>query len=152
MTLSAIPRADLAAAALVAAIGGFAAYEALSYPIGELRQMGPGFFPLALGILMVGLAVAIAFEGALAGTAPEGETERPNYRAVIAILAALGAFAYLVERLGLVPAIFAAVLVASLAERRPRPVQAVLLAAALAVACTALFVYGLALPLRAFRW
>ncbi|HEX2256300.1 MAG TPA: tripartite tricarboxylate transporter TctB family protein [Afifellaceae bacterium] len=142
---------DLVAGACVLAVGLFAIWEAASYPFGALRQPGPGLFPLMLGILMTALGLAIALEGLLTRRAAAG-WERPNFRSILAIPAALGAFAVLVERAGLVPAIFAAVLICSLAEPRLRIPSTALLATGLAIVCVLIFVQGLNLPFRAFRW
>ena len=142
---------DLVAGACVLAVGLFAVWEAASYPFGALRQPGPGLFPLMLGILMTALGLGIALEGLLTRGVAAGP-ERPNFRAILAIPAALAAFAILVERAGLVPAIFAAVLICSMAEPRLRIVSSALLAAGLAIVCVLIFVHGLNLPFRAVRW
>lgn len=143
--------AGLLAGACVIAVGLFAAWEATSYSFGALNRPGPGLFPLALGLIMVGLGVGIVAESLVVRRAADA-LERPNIRSVLAILAAFGAFALLVERAGLVPAIVAAVLVSALAEPRTRIVQAAALAAGLAAVCVLIFVEALNLPLRPFAW
>ena len=60
------------------------------------------------------------------------------------------AFAAIVDRYGLVAACVAAVLLASLAMKPWRPVQAVVIAAVLSAAAVGIFIYGLQLPFTMF--
>ena len=45
-------RTDYYAGALVAVIGAGAAFVSSHYRVGTLTSMGPGFFPVALGVLL----------------------------------------------------------------------------------------------------
>lgn len=54
----------LMAGALFAALGAFFSINAyLTLEIGDVSAMGPGFFPLALGLILMLLGVAIALQG-----------------------------------------------------------------------------------------
>lgn len=51
---------DYYAGALMVLLGLIAANDGTHYPIGTLRQMGPGYFPIALGMLLIVLGMLIA--------------------------------------------------------------------------------------------
>ena len=148
------PRA-VAGGLLAAALGVFAMWEGTGYAIGTIRRMGPGWFPLALGVLLLALGLALALWGltrhAAAAEANE-EDERADWRALAAVGAGLAAFAALIERAGLVPAVFALVALASLAAGPPRPLRVLVLAGAVSALSWAVFRLGLGLPLPAFAF
>jgi hypothetical protein len=56
-------RDDLLAGAIFVALGGGFAYTASTYEVGSLRTMGPGYFPLALGLVLAALGVVIMAVG-----------------------------------------------------------------------------------------
>ena len=68
---------DLAAGALFIAIGSFFALSAfLNLPIGRAFAMGPGYFPMLLGLILIGFGLAIA----IAGFAQSGDAVRTMSR------------------------------------------------------------------------
>jgi hypothetical protein len=150
MRIAGVNSTELAGGSIAIAIGGFAVWEASGYTIGELSRMGPGYFPVALGVVMIGLGAALIFEGRRADAEP---AENPAWRTLIAVLTGIGAFALLLERTGLVPASVALVLLAALAEPQYRPGQTVLLALAISAISVLVFTVLIGLPLPAFaRW
>jgi hypothetical protein len=55
---------DLAAGALFIAIGGFFALNAwLNLAVGRAFAMGPGYFPILLGMILIGFGIAIGAAG-----------------------------------------------------------------------------------------
>lgn len=154
MTGRKIPLRDVCAGLFVVALGAFAAWEASSYPFGSLNSIGSGFFPVMLGLLAIPIGAAILWEAASRPRAHDADWEFEAFavRPVAAVAGALFAFALLIDRAGLVPAIVAATSVAALAERTSRPLGVVLLASALALLCAAIFVFALKLPIRVFAW
>jgi hypothetical protein len=56
-------RDDLLAGVIFVALGGGFAYTASTYEVGSLRAMGPGYFPLALGLVLAALGVVIMAGG-----------------------------------------------------------------------------------------
>jgi hypothetical protein len=134
---------------IAVAIGAFAIWEGGSYPIGTARQMGPGYFPVVLGALMIALGLGLWAEGFRAGAEP---AERPQLRALLAVLAGIGAFAVLVERAGLVPGTLALVIISSAAARAPRLLPTLILAVAVSGLSVLVFRQFLGLPLPAFAW
>jgi hypothetical protein len=150
MRIAGINSTELAGGSIAIAIGGFAVWEASGYSIGQLSQMGPGYFPVALGVVMIGLGAALIFEGRRVDAEP---AENPAWRTLVAVLAGIGAFALLLERTGLVPASVALVLLAALAEPQYRPGQTVLLALAVSAISVLIFSLMIGMPLPAFaRW
>lgn len=58
--------ADLVAGCALILIGGAFAIGSLQYELGTLLQMGPGFFPLVLALIIVGVGVAVVIKGLVA--------------------------------------------------------------------------------------
>lgn len=139
---------EIIVALVVVATGGFVLWEGSAYPLGSLTRMGPGFFPVVLGIALIGIGTLLVFEVARANTPPPDLSLRP----FAMVTAGMLSFAVLAERLGLVPAVVALVVLSSLGERRIRPWTIALLAAALSLLGLLLFVHGFNLPFSAIRW
>ena len=109
---------------------------------GITMRMGPGYVPRLLGWLSLGFGVVIAARGMLvAGPGLTAWAMRP----LIAISAAVLVF-MAVERIGLVVAVMAVTLVASLGDPNAKWWQAVVLAAVLAAFTGFIFVRALGLP------
>ena len=106
---------DLAGGLLMTAIGVAAALVARRWGFGTLADMGPGFFPQVLGWLLAALGLLIALAAWLRG-GPGGEGLR--WRNLACVCGAIVLFALALQPAGLVPATFAAALVASIADAR----------------------------------
>jgi Tripartite tricarboxylate transporter TctB family len=118
---------------------------AASYEIGTALRMGPGYFPLLVGGLLVVLGVVIVVKGIVAG---DGLEVGPvPWRAVILISGAILLFGATIRGLGVVPSVFLTALLAGLAGRRSGIVGPVVIAAGLTVACVLIFVVALQLRL-----
>ncbi|MCC5987919.1 MAG: tripartite tricarboxylate transporter TctB family protein [Pararhodobacter sp.] len=146
MKLSALNYTHLISGVAGLAIGLFVIWQVQGYPMGTPRRMGAGFFPLMLGILLVTLSLLIlAVEGR--GIA-RPDMPRPAWKGLIWVLLSIAAFAALVERAGLVPAIMASVLLSSRADESLTLLASVVLGAACAAIASGLFITALGLPLR----
>jgi hypothetical protein len=132
------------AGAILCAIGIAAAIAAPRYHLGTLAQMGPGYFPLILGVLLALLGAVTCLQAVAEGGGPSLVT--PPWRQLICIPLCVITFALLVERAGLAIAVIATVLIACLGGNRFRPIEAVISAVVLAVLTCALFVRLLGLP------
>ncbi|WP_269749825.1 tripartite tricarboxylate transporter TctB family protein [Roseococcus microcysteis] len=119
-----------------------------SYSIGTLRRMGPGFFPAVLGGLIAVFGVLIALPAFFREGDPLGFEGRP----FLMVCLSIGVFAFVLERLGMVPAIFALVFCAAFAKPGPNLIENLGLSVFLAVAAVAVFIWGLGIPIQAFRW
>ncbi len=141
---------DLTAGLSLVAIGTTAAlYAGSHYQVGSPAQMGPGFFPVALGWILAALGVIIgllAFRRTLHTLNPPPFALRP----LLAVLMAVFVFTQLVERAGLVPATWLLVLVAALAERPYRWGRTLLLAVILSFLVWLVFTVALQMTLPAF--
>ena len=56
-------RKDVAAGLLFAAIGLATAIVASEYPLGTMRSIGPGYFPIMIGIVLALLGAGVAYQG-----------------------------------------------------------------------------------------
>ncbi|HEY9095435.1 MAG TPA: tripartite tricarboxylate transporter TctB family protein [Hydrogenophaga sp.] len=152
MSMKHIEIRDLVAGALMVAVGLFiAAYAGTHYKIGTPSRMGPGFFPVALGLILAGLGVIIAllaFSKSLHALTP------PTFalRSVLAIPIAILVFAFLVERAGLIPAALALTFVAAIADKSLKFRRTLLLGIALALISWLVFSVGLQMTLPAFAF
>ncbi|MCA0873566.1 hypothetical protein LCL97_22265 [Seohaeicola saemankumensis] len=60
---------ELAAGLIVFGAGIVVAVESMSYPMGSLRNVGPGIFPMLLGLVLAALGLAIVLEGRISDAA-----------------------------------------------------------------------------------
>jgi hypothetical protein len=134
------------AAGLFATAGGVVLVAVNGLELGTMRRMGPGYLPTAVAVLILGLAAALAARAALAGRAA-AEPVVWHPAPIAAILAALGAFALLIDPIGLVGATMALILAARFAERPLRPWETLALMAAGAAFSALIFVELLQLPI-----
>jgi hypothetical protein len=127
---------------------GAAIYCAMNYPLGEFNNLGPGMFPTGAGLALAIFGLAIAIPAFFRG----GPAAEINLRAALAVLVAIGVFAATANTFGLAPAAMLAVLVSILGDTRLRVVGAIVLAVALSVVATLIFVVGLGVALPIYRW
>ena len=128
-------------------IGLFFLTGALDMRVGEARRMGPGYFPMVLGIVGMILGAIIV----VPALRRPGLLASVNWRPLFAVMASILVFALAMPRAGLLPAVFATVVVASLGDPRSRLRQTLLLAAGLAFAAWIVFIHALGLPMIAYR-
>jgi Tripartite tricarboxylate transporter TctB family len=134
---------DLLAGGIFVLIGGAFAVGSLGYQLGTPLRMGPGYFPLLVGVILVVLGLAVVVKGLIAG---EVVSFGPiPWRAVTVIVVAVVFFGFVVRRLGFVPTSAVTALLITLASRRLRLLTAVAVAAGLTAAATLIFIYGLQL-------
>lgn len=134
-----------------AAIGGFfSIYSLIDLELGSAFNMGPGYFPLILGITLAIVGVAIV----MGGGESDGEPDRPiPWRGLILVLLAPFIFAVAIRWMGLALTIAAMVMVSSFAAPGMRLRTALSLAAAITLLCVLVFHTALDLPIPLFpRW
>jgi hypothetical protein len=142
-------RKDAAGGAALALFGMvFAGEAALNSPIGTLQQIGPGLFPVATGLLLVGFGLAMALP-ALRQRAVRIEF---RLRETGFALISVAAFALLIEPFGLFPATAATVFLSAAADRDYRPLNLAVLTGGLCLAAWLAFRLALGLPLVLARW
>ena len=136
---------DVLAGAVFIMLGLVFAIGALDYNIGTPLRMGPGYMPLALGILVIALGVGVVIKGFVAG---QGEAiGGVDWRAVALIVAALLFFGLTVRGLGVAGALLGTTLLGSLARSRTPLHEVLLISVGLTVLSVVLFIYVLQLRL-----
>jgi hypothetical protein len=143
---------DYYGGALMLLIGLGAIFQGSSYPIGTLSRMGPGFFPVSLGVILAFIGVAIA--ASAKSSVPEGDVADlpPEWRGWICIIVSIIAFVVLGKYGGLVPATFAVVFISALGDRQNTVMSAFVLAIAMVAVCVTVFWWALQLPFSLFQW
>ena len=139
---------DVLTGGVLAAFGLFVFFHATStLDIGTTRQMGPGMSPAGAGGLLAAFGVVIAVRGLL--------TRAPmpplDVRTAAIILAAIAAFALLLDWVGLVAAMVGMTVIATLASERSR-VRSTLILAACLTGLAILLSLGLGIPMPLFAW
>lgn len=147
---------DVAAGLLFTVTGGAFAWGATTYSVGEAARMGPGYFPLLLGVILALMGVVITFQGFVKGHPDGDRIGRIAWRPLGFILGANVAFGVLLAGLpslgvpafGLIVAIYALTVIASLAGDDFRPKEVAVLATVLAVGSYGVFIklLGLQFP------
>lgn len=143
-------RRDYYSGALMSLIGVGAAYIGSTYQVGTLTRMGPGYFPLVLGVILTFLGILIAMSARQGGEAPAGLIEslhtvpaHPDWRGWACIIGSVLAFIVLAEHAGLVPATFACVFIGATGDRTSTVKASAALAAGITVFALVLFAYVL---------
>jgi Tripartite tricarboxylate transporter TctB family len=136
----------------VALFGVLYGAQGAHYTIGSLSRMGPGYFPVALGVILALTGVAIAINGYLKSAAVDSEHRAAQWRAWMLISVSIVAFVLLAERFGLVPASFAIVFISALADRDNNWKRAAALAAAIVVVAIVVFWWALQIQLPLLHW
>jgi putative tricarboxylic transport membrane protein len=125
----------------IAAVGYAGAF---TLPFGQLSGIGSGLLPKVVAVLVAAFGVLLLLQSfAVAGD----RLERWAIRGPIMVLGAVTVFAFTVRSLGLVVAGPLCFIVASLADRDTRPVEAVVSAVIATLACGFLFKDLLNLPI-----
>ena len=120
--------------------------------IGTAFRMGPGYFPLLLAILLVGIGLSVMgktgfrFRRAIPGEAKSGFSPR----AMIALTLAPVLFGFIVSRFGMVPATLVAVAVSAFASKQTTWPFAAKVSVVLTTLCVLIFHYGLKLTVPLF--
>jgi hypothetical protein len=142
---------DFVGGVLFAAFGVATTVIASGYSIGSSTRMGPGYFPLMVGSLIVvfGLILAIA---ALTSREPQPRVPTFALRPLLFIIAAIAVFAALVDSLGVITAVAAMVIVARLSRIDGTLAEVAVTIVALCAIAVLVFVYGLNMPLQMWPW
>lgn len=131
--------AILFVASIIFMVGG------LQLGLGTPFRLGTGAFPFVTGLILSVLAIAICIQE----WRGDGLVEAPDWISFTAIIAALAVFAATADRLGLVPAVFLTIMVASSPDRSLSLVGKATLGSIVAGASWVLFIELLNLPFKA---
>lgn len=139
----AVNRKDLGAGATFIGIsllyGGITLQQ---LPLGETLNMGPGYFPAVLVVILFGLGSILVIRSGFAEVASPF-FGKVAWRAVIALSLSLLFFGIFVRPLGLLPTAFITALGCAHAASPVNYRRAVTVAAILSILCTVVFAYGL---------
>jgi hypothetical protein len=138
---------DFLAGLLFVFIGSTGLFVALSYPFGDVQRMGPGFFPRVLGGILIAFGVVTVIRGLRTGAPVQGGWA---WFPLAMLTAALVLFGWLMEHVGMLPALVVMFFVSAYAGREFRFVEVLILTAIMCLAATAIFVWGLKLPYELF--
>jgi len=150
-------RRDLLAGGVFVAFGLAFALGARTYEVGTALQMGPGYFPLVLGGLLVLLGLVIVAQGFVAGgdeqTVPAEHVEEvgpiPWVKSAL-LVAAIIVFSLGVRDIGLVPSLLVTTFLSASAGYRTSVAAAAVIAVGLTLACILIFVVLLRIRLPLF--
>lgn len=139
---------DVAAGGLYLVLGAAFAIGAMNYPMGTTTRLGPGLFPLSLGLMLAACGVLVVLAG-FRNSADEERIERWHLRPFLLILASGALFGLLLPVAGLVITIMVLVAVSSFADTDVSLPTVVANAVALAAMSYLIFIYliGLILPI-----
>jgi Tripartite tricarboxylate transporter TctB family len=136
---------DFWAGLMFTVVGVVFAFGAMSYNVGSAAKMGPGYFPLMLGVLLAVLGAIVTLT-ALTVETPDGSPVAAfDWRSLALTLGAVCLFAFLLLKMGLVIALITLVIVSSLADHAFSWKGTLINTLILVVLCLAVFVYGLKL-------
>ena len=139
---------DFFSGLMFTAVGASFALGARSYEVGDAARMGPGYFPLMLGIILAVLGVIVTFQSFTKGGPGGDKIGAFAWRPLGFVLGANLAFGALlvglpsigVPAFGLIVAIYALVIIASLAQPGFKLKSTLVLATVLAVGSYLAFV------------
>lgn len=135
---------DFGSGCLFAAFGVAAIAIGSSYPVGTAARMGPGYFPRALGLILLALAAILL----LRGLRTQGSRVAfGDIKPIVIVLGAVLLFGLTVLPLGLVVATILLIVVSSMASHERNLKEALIASIALAAFVVLAFGYGLKLQL-----
>jgi Tripartite tricarboxylate transporter TctB family len=138
---------DFLAGLLFIAIGVATAIGASDYPLGTIRNIGAGYYPILIGIVLALLGAAIALQGLKSAPAPEPVADDGSFapRPLFFVIAAVVTFGLLVRPFGLAAAIVALIVISSFAGRDISVVRIVVLCIGMVAASWLVFIWLLGL-------
>lgn len=146
---------DFFAGLLFLVLGTGYGWGATGYALGSAARMGPGYFPLLVGVLLAVIGVLVMFKALVIETEGGARIGAWAWRPLVFVLGGnvlfglllVGLPAWHLPGMGLIVAIYGLVLVAGMASREFRVRDALLLATVLAAGCYVVFVRALNMTL-----
>ncbi|MDM0105558.1 tripartite tricarboxylate transporter TctB family protein [Variovorax sp. J22R24] len=147
---------DFFSGVMFTVVGVAFAWGATTYNVGNGARMGPGYFPLMLGVLMAIIGLAIMFTGLTVETEDGEPIGKWAWKQVVYIIGANLAFGLLlgglpsvgVPAMGMIIAIYALVIISSLAGSEFNLRNVLILATVLAVGSYIAFIWALKLQIQ----
>jgi Tripartite tricarboxylate transporter TctB family len=137
-------------------VGVAFAWGATTYNVGEGARMGPGYFPLMLGIVLAVIGAVVLFTSLVVETEDGEKIGKWAWRPLFFIIAANLAFGVLlaglpsigVPAMGLIAAIFGLTIISSMADGHFHTRDILILSAILAVGSYVAFIWLLKLQIQ----
>lgn len=147
---------DFFSGLMFTAVGVAFAWGATTYTVGSGARMGPGYFPLMLGILMALIGLGITFSALVVETADGEKIGKFAWRPLGFIIGSNIVFGILlgglpnlgIPAMGLIAAIYALTFIASLAGSQFHFKEVLILATVLAIGSYVAFVWMLKLQFQ----
>jgi Tripartite tricarboxylate transporter TctB family len=143
---------DFVGGGLMFLIGLYAIIQGSAYNVGTLTRMGPGFFPVALGVILATCGIALVMIAKLSTPAVDEKRQPREWKAWACILASIMAFIVLGHYGGLVPATFAIVFIAALGDRQNTLKGILTLSLIMVAIAIVVFWWALKLQFPLFAW
>jgi hypothetical protein len=149
-------QADFFSGVMFTTVGGAFAIGATTYTIGDGARMGPGYFPLMLGILLAVLGAIIMFQAMVVETTDGDPIGKWAWKPLAFVLGANLAFGVLLGGLpsiglpamGMIIAIYALTIISSMAGEQFRLRDVLILATILAAGSYVAFIWALKLQIQ----
>jgi uncharacterized membrane protein len=116
---------------------------ARNYPFGTTLRMGPGYFPMVLGGILVVFGAFISLRGLRRAERMQGPW---SLRALIMLPLSIVAFGILMRPAGFIPALAVLVFLSAASGREFKFKEVLFLTLFLSVLSVAMFIWGLGLP------
>jgi len=143
MSVSLSRNRDFWSGVMLIAIGIAAVVIARDYEFGTARRMGPGYFPVLLGAVLVLFGLYTLVKGLRAPERIEGNW---SLRALIVLPLSMVLFGFLMDRAGFIPAMVVLIFGSALAGTEFKLLEVALLTIGLTIFSIVVFVWGLGLP------
>jgi hypothetical protein len=140
---------DILSGLLMLLVGlGVSYYAYHNYEIGTLNRMGPGFFPVSLGLVLA----VIGFFIALPAMFRPGSALKVEIKTLILVTLSIAVFAASLRTMGILFATAAAVLISSTADHDLTWKGRIGIAVGVATLVWLVFIYGLGMVLPTWPW
>ena len=134
---------DFWAGLVFAGTGAVAMFIARTDPFGTTLRMGPGYFPILLGVILICFGLYIMVRGLRKVEMIKGNW---SIRALIILPLSVVLFGVVMELAGFIPALAVLIFVSAASGREFKFKEVLLLAVFLTVLSVAMFIWGLGLP------
>lgn len=134
---------DFLAGLMFIATGAGAMIVSRDYPMGSALRMGPGYFPMVLGGIMIAFGIYVMIHGLVNKEQVKGNW---SLRALFVLPLATVVFGVLMEEAGFIPALVVLIFISAAAGDQFKWIEVLVMAIALTAACVGLFIYALGLP------
>ena len=146
---------ELWSGGLLVFIGMATVLASLNYKLGTLARMGPGYFPLILGIILMILGLLIFISPDVSSPREDGLEKLPKgaqLKTWLLVVASVALFVVLGKYGGLAPATFSLCFIAALADSKNSLKTALAVGVILTLFTVVVFHYGLGMQLPLFAW